>query len=59
MKGAVHFRIKRSEGQQSNNSTRTLPKTNIARKHDGLEDEFPFREGFLTGAMLVSGRVRA
>ena len=35
----------------------TLPETNIAPENGWLEDEFPFREGLFSGAMLVSGSV--
>ena len=35
----------------------TLPETNIAPETLGSQNEFPFGEGILAGAMLVSGRV--
>ena len=35
----------------------SLPKTNIAPENGWLEDEFPFRMAYFSGAMLVLGRV--
>ena len=35
----------------------TLPKTNIAPKNNGFQEESPFPGVYFQGAMLISGRV--